>query len=145
MTRLSGWPSWSLCIALLIAISLTAFADQASEQATKLAGTNAREWVLKKFETFLGPGDRCSAGESYRFKVDHTVAISICVSGKVQTKTQQWSIQGVTASETHVLVGDKKYILKFWEDSKGEFMMLRTRGASTVEPTKDMIFQLAED
>ena len=145
MSQLSKWSSWFLCSALLIASSLTAFADQASEQATKLAGTKAREWVLNKFETFMGSEGGCKSGESYRFKVDHTVVISTCVSGKVQTQTQKWSIQSATASETHVLVGDKSYILKFWEDSKGQFMMLRTMGSSIDQPTKDMIFQLAED
>jgi hypothetical protein len=129
----------------MIASFSTAYADQASEQAAKLAGRKAKEWVLTKFETFMGAGDRCISGESYRFKVDHTVVISTCVSGKVQTETQQWSIQSATASETHVLVGDKSYILKFWEDSKGQFMMLRTMGSSIDQPTKDMIFRLGED
>jgi hypothetical protein len=145
VSRLSRWSPCFLCAALLLASSLHAFTDQASEQATKLAGAKAREWVLKKFETFMGPADRCKSGESYRFKVDHTVVISTCVSGKVQTETEQWSIQSSTASETHILVGDKSYLLKFWEDAKGQFMMLRTMGSSITDPTKDMIFQLAED
>ena|SRR5713101_10149513 len=47
-------------------------ATDTPEQVTrKLAGSNAREWVFKKWKTFLGAGDRCQQGESYRFTAQH--------------------------------------------------------------------------
>jgi hypothetical protein len=73
------------------------------------------------------------------------VVISSCVSGKIHNETRPWSIEIATASETHIKIGSNSYLLKFWEEPKGQFMMLRIVGTSIVDPTKDMIFQLAED
>lgn len=145
MPRLSRWFAYLVFLFLFATSSSKVFADQAADEAAKLTGTKAREWVFKKWETFMGPGDKCKSGESYRFKIDHSVVISNCVSGTVQTETQHWDIESATAAETHVKIGSKSYILKFWQESKGQFMMLRTMGQSIVDPTKDMVFQLSED
>ena len=66
----------------------------------------------------MEPGDKCRQGEKYRFKADHTVAISQCVNSQMQmqmqmqtqTQTQTWSIESADALETHIKVGDKSYI-----------------------------------
>jgi hypothetical protein len=139
------WLYALLCFAFVTSVGPSADADSASDQAAKLAGSHAREWVFKRWETMMGPGNRCKAGESYRFKADGSVAISSCVGGQTRTQTQPWAIESADALETHVKIGATSYILKFWENATGHFMMLRIMGQTQVDPTKDKIFQLAED
>lgn len=139
------WLYCLLCLFFVAAFPSYAHADPASDQAAKLAGTHAREWVFKKWETLMGPENRCKTGESYRFKADGSVTISSCVDGQTRTQTQPWAIESADALETHVKVGADSYILKFWDNVTGHFMMLRIMGQSKVDPTKDKIFQLAED
>lgn len=139
------WLNCFLCLVVVTAFGSCAYADPASDQAAKLAGTHAKEWVFKKWETLMGPGNRCKAGESYRFKADGSVVISSCVDGQTHTETQPWAIESADDLETHVKVGTTSYILKFWDNATGHFMMLRIMGQSKVDPTKDKIFQLAED
>src|SRR5580700_7582642 len=89
---------WSLgrCVLLgflvwFVPINVVA-GDTAEQVVRKLAGTHGKEWVFKKWETFLGPGNRCTKGESYRFTTDQHVTISRCVDGHIQSETKPWSI-----------------------------------------------------
>jgi len=132
-------------VALFLLFSFEAFADQASDQAAMLAGSQGREWVFKRWETLMGQGNRCLTGESYRFKTDHSVVITRCVAGQVERKTQAWGIESADALETHVKVGTTSYILKFWDERGKHCMMLRIIGQSKIEPTMDKIFQLEAD
>jgi hypothetical protein len=142
---LRRWLYGLVCFVFVTAVVPSAQADPASDQAAKLAGSHAKEWVFKKWETLMGPGNHCKSGESYRFKADGSVVISSCVNSQTQTQTQPWAIESADALETHVKVGTTSYILKFWDNSTGHFMMLRIMGQSKINPTKDKIFQLAED
>lgn len=99
MSRMRVCISGTLLFTLLTAFPGVASGDEAADQAAKLAGTRAKEWVFTKWETFLGPGNRCKAGQ-------------------VHTETQPWAIQSADQLETHVKVGNTSYILKFWDGSK---------------------------
>ena len=145
MSQLRRWLYCLSCFVFVIALGSRAFADQASDQAAKLAGSHAKEWVFKKWETLMGPGNRCKAGESYRFKADGSVIISNCVDGQTHNETLPWAIESADALETHVKVGNTSYVLKFWDNATGHFMMLRIMGQSKTDLTKDKIFQLAEE
>jgi hypothetical protein len=142
---LRRWLYALVCLAVVTVIVPAGHADPASDQAAKLAGPRAKEWVFRKWETLMGPGNHCKSGESYRFKADGSVIISSCINGQTQTQTQPWAIESADALETHVRVGTTSYLLKFWDNAAGHFMMFRTMGQSKVDPTKDKIFQLAED
>jgi hypothetical protein len=132
---------------ILICLScLSAFAADSADQVTKrLAGSRVREWVFTKWETFLGPGNQCKQGESYRFKIDHHVTISTCINGKVHNDVKRWTINTGDGMDTYLKIGDISYVLKFWDTPKGHFMALRTKPKTISEPTIDKIFQLEED
>jgi hypothetical protein len=134
-----------MLFALMLVLSSTAFGANSNDQLEeRLAGTEAREWVFQKFDTFMSAGKKCKKGESYRFKVDHTVNISRCVDGQLQDETMQWSIES-DAVETRLKLGSTFYILKFWNTPKGHFMMLRTKASTKTEETVDKTFRLAEE
>lgn len=134
-----------MLFALMLVFSSTALAANSKDELEKrLAGTQAREWVFQKFDTFMSAGKKCRRGESYRFKADHTVTISRCFAGEVQEETMQWSIEG-DALETRAKLGPTWYLLKFWDTRKGHFMMLRTKTFTKTEETVDKTFRLAED
>jgi hypothetical protein len=143
MTRLS----FRLLTSVLICLSYisASAADSPDHLAKQLAGASAREWVFKKFETFLGPGNQCKQGESYRFKTDHHVTISTCVNGRVHNEIKPWSIDVQDPLDPRLKIGDLSYILKFWDTSQGHFMALRTKPKTITEPTVDKTFQLEED
>jgi hypothetical protein len=128
----------------MLLFSVAMFGDSADQIAKQLAGKDAREWVFKRFETFMGSKNQCKQGESYRFKADHTVIISRCINGQVNDETQQWSIES-DQLETRLKLGDVRYILKFWDTPRGHFMMLRTKATTKTEKTVDKTFQLAEE
>src|SRR5580704_12101002 len=69
--------------------------DSPDKIEQRLAGSRGRDWVYKTVEMFMGPGNKCKQGESYRFKTDHTVVISQCVADQMHTDTQKWSIERV--------------------------------------------------
>lgn len=133
------WP-----ILLFVSSSTLFSADSADQIAKRLAGVESREWVFKRFETFMGAGNRCRQGESYRFKADHSVIISRCVNGEVHDETQQWSIE-TEELDTRLKIGGVDYVLKFWNTSQGHFMMLRKKSRTKIEPTWQKTFQLAEE
>jgi hypothetical protein len=131
---------------LLFLIGTVCFGQDTPDAVEKrLAGARGRDWVYKTVEMFMGPGNKCKQGESYRFKADHTVVISQCVSGLMHTDTQRWSIESVDPLETHVKVGGTSYILRFWDTPQAHFMALRTKAFDKTQPTIDKTFQLAED
>jgi hypothetical protein len=133
-------------ICLLFMLSSVCSAQDTTEQIEKrLAGPRGRDWVYKTVEMFMGPGNKCKQGESYRFKADHSLVISQCVSGVMHTDTQKWSIESVDALETHVKVGNTSYILRFWDTPQAHFMALRTKSFDKTRPTIDKTFQLAEE
>jgi hypothetical protein len=140
------WTFGVLCLALFgsIVVSINSHADSADEMEKRLAGAHAREWVFKKFETYMGAGNKCKQGESYRFKADHTVTISRCVNGEIHDEAETWSIES-DQLETRLAIGTDHYILKFSDDNKGHFMLLRTKPRIKTEATTDKIFQLAAD
>jgi hypothetical protein len=138
----------SVVVALcsLLVVSHICFAQDTPDQVEKrLAGTHGRDWVFKTVEMFMGPANKCKQGESYRFKADHSVVISQCVSGVMHTDTQKWSIESVDPLETHAKVGATSYILRFWDTPRAHFMALRTKTIDRAKPTLDKIFQLAEE
>lgn len=144
MSRLLAVISSLILSGLIIASSFSARAQSADEMEKQLAGTHAREWVFKKFETYMSSGQKCKQGESYRFKTDHTVTISRCIDGETRDETEHWSIES-DQLETRLTIGSAHYILKFWDSGRGHFMVLRTKATTKTEPTKDKTFQLAED
>ncbi len=131
---LSGW----------IVASLNSYPDIAEQMEKQLAGTHGREWVLKAFTSYLGPGDKCKEGESYRFKTDHTVTISRCINGEIHDETETWLIES-DQLETRLTVGSAHYILKFSDKGKAHFMTLRKKATTKTERTEDKKFRLAED
>jgi hypothetical protein len=133
-----------LVLAVWILVSPNAYADSAEQMEKQLAGAQAREWVLKAFTSYLGPGDKCKSGESYRFKVDHTVTVSRCIKGEIHDETQTWSIE-TDQLETRLTLGSTHYILKFSDKGKAHFMTLRKKATIKTEKTEDMTFRLAED
>jgi hypothetical protein len=134
-----------MLFALMLVLSSTAFGANSNDQLEeRLAGTEAREWVFQKFDTFMSAGKKCKKGESYRFNADHTVNISRCFDGQVQDETMQWSIES-DAVETRLKLDSTFYILKFWNTRKGHFMMLRTKASTKTEETVDKTFRLAEE
>jgi hypothetical protein len=125
--------------------STLAATDPAQEITKQLAGSDARKWVFAKFDTFMS-AKRCKHGETYLFTVQHFVTISSCgVDGRVHDEIKQWSIETQDPRETRVKIGDEWYVLIFWKTTKEQFMALRTKGNSKVEPTVDKEFRLAED
>jgi hypothetical protein len=131
---------------LLLLLSAVCPAQETSDQIVKrLAGTHGRDWIFTAAETFMGPGNKCKKGESYRFKADGTVVISQCISGQMQTDAEKWSIESVDALETHVKVGATSYILRFWDTPEGHFMALRTKAKDKTGKTIDKKFLLAEE
>jgi hypothetical protein len=135
---------WLPCLLILMSTVSTA-QDTTGQIEKKLAGSKGHDWIYEKIVMFLGPGDKCKQGERYRFKADHTVVISKCVDSKLQSSTQNWSIQSVDALETHIDVAGTSYILIFWDNSNGHFMLLRTKSDVKVGATIDKQFQLAEE
>jgi hypothetical protein len=133
---------FSLCGSVLF--SLNCYADSAEQMEKRLTGTHAREWIFQKFETYMGAGNKCKQGESYRFKTDHTVIVSRCLNGEIHDQTETWSIES-DRLETRITVGDAHYILIFSDTNQGHFMLLRTKPTTKTEPTTDKRFQLAED
>jgi hypothetical protein len=119
--------------------------DTQGQVERRLAGARGRDWVYKTVETFMGPGNKCKQGESYRFKADHTVVITQCISGSMHSDTQKWSIESIDPLETHVKVGATSYILRFWDTPQAHFMALRTKAFDKTQPTIDKTFQLAEE
>jgi hypothetical protein len=119
--------------------------DTAAQIEARLAGSHGRDWIYQKVVMFMGPGDKCRQGEKYRFKADHTAVISQCVNSQMHTQTETWSIESVDPLETHIKVGDKSYILRFWDSSGNHFMALRTKAMTKGDETVDKEFQLAED
>jgi len=131
--------------ALMLVFSSAALGANSTDQLEKqLAGTQAREWVFQKFDTYMSAGKKCKQGESYRFKADHSVTISRCADGQAQEETMQWSIDS-DPLETRLKLGSRSYILKFWNTPKGHFMMLRTKATTKAEETVDKTFRLAEE
>src|SRR5258708_35391973 len=125
---MSRLPYFVLCSIFCgwIVLSVSSYADSAEQMEKQLAGTHGREWVLKAFTSYLGPGDKCKEGESYRFKTDRTVTISRCINGEIQDETQTWSIER-DQLETRLTVGSVHYILKFSDKGKAHFMTLRKK------------------
>jgi hypothetical protein len=119
--------------------------DSLNQVAKQLAGTRGREWIFVKFETFMGVGNHCKQGESYRFKANHQVTISRCVNGQVQNQTVDWTISSEDALDTWIRIGDDSYLLKFWETAQGHFMALRQRPDVKTKFVVDKTFHLAED
>jgi hypothetical protein len=138
---------WSVLLGFLFCLTpWTSVARVTADQvAKKLAGPHGHEWVFQKWETFLGPGNRCKRGESYRFTPDHQVTISTCVEGHVQTETKPWSIDLQDPPDTKLKIGDTLYLLILWDSPEGHFMILRTKPPVKTEPTVDKKFQLQED
>ncbi len=138
---------WSVLLGLLFCLTPwnSAARDTADQIAKKLAGTHGQEWIFQKWETFLGPGNRCKGGESYRFTTDHQVTVSTCVEGHVKTETKPWSIDLQAAPDIKLKIGDTLYVLILWDSHDGHFMILRTKPPVKTEPTVDKKFQLQED
>ena len=135
---------FALCFFVLSNASSLA-QNTTAQVESQLAGRHGRDWVYKKIVGFMGPGEKCEQGEKYRFKADHTLVISRCVDSRMQTETQDWSIESVDALETHIKVGNSSYILRFWDTPKGHFMALRTKAIDKTQETIDKEFQLAEE
>jgi hypothetical protein len=135
------------CISVFIFLgAVGTVATDTPEQVTrKLAGSNAREWVFKKWKTFLGAGDRCQQGESYRFTAQHRVTISTCPDGHVHKETKNWSIDTHDALDTIITIGDTSFVLVFWENKDGHFMMLRTKPKVKTDRVVQKEFQLDEE
>jgi hypothetical protein len=119
--------------------------EAADRIVKKLTGSKGREWTFKKWEMFMGPGNRCTQGASYRFTADHQVKISSCVDGHVKTETKPWSLDAGSPLDTKLTIGDSSYVLLFWDKEQGHFMTLRTKPADKTKETVDMEFQLQED
>jgi hypothetical protein len=135
----------TMSLVLLLALGSPLFGANSHDQLEeRLAGAEAREWVFQKVETVMSASKECKKGERYRFNADHTVNISGCFNGQLQDETMQWSIES-DAVETRLKLGPTFYILKFWDNRKGHFMMLRTKASTKTEQTVDKIFRLAED
>jgi hypothetical protein len=113
--------------------------------AKKLAGTQSHEWVFQRWETFMGPGNRCKQGESYRFTRDHQVMISTCIEGHVKTETKPWSLDTQDPMEAKIQIGETSYVLIFWDKKGGHFMTLRTKPIAKTDKTVDKDFQLLEE
>jgi hypothetical protein len=120
-------------------------ADSSDHIVKQLCGTRAREWVFKRLDSFLGPGNKCTQGETYRFSIKHDVTITTCVNGEIHTETKQWSIDTADPLDTHITVGDISYILLFEDSSQGHFMILRTKSTIKTHPTVDKRFQLGAE
>jgi len=127
-----------------IMVSVNSYADSAEQMEKRLAGTHSREWIFKRFETYMGAANKCKQGESYRFKTDHTVTVSQCLNGEIHDEIEPWSIES-DQLETRLTIGARHYILKFSDTDKGHFMVLRTKPTTKTEPKTDKTFQLAED
>lgn len=139
-------PLFVLCLTLALFRGLDAFAaGSADEIAKQLAGTRSREWVFIKFETFMGPGNHCKAGESYRFNVDHHVTISKCVNGQVHDEVMEWSIPSQDAMDTWIKVGNDSFLLILWDTPHGHFMALRTKPNVKAVSVVDKTFHREEN
>jgi hypothetical protein len=142
--RLIRW--WIALGFLFCSVVFTAVGQDTEDQiAHKLVGTHGRDWVLTKWETFLGPGNRCKKGQSYRFSRDYHVAISACVDGHIQAQTKMWSLDLNDPLDTKLKIGDTWYILIFSDRPEGHFMTLRTKPRVKTEETVDRQFELQED
>lgn len=135
---------WVLLLVFSLLPNSSMFGADLDSAEKQLAGTQAREWILKRWVPFMGAGKRCKQGESYRFRADHTVTISNCVDGVVHDETEQWSIEG-NELDTRLTVGVHHYFLKFWQTSKGHFMMLQDRPHTMRKRTTEMIFERAQE
>ena len=145
MSRSFRVPIVSVVCYLTLACAGSLAQDTAAQIENRLAGTHGRDWIYQKVVMFMGPGENCKQGEKYRFKADHTVAISRCVDKQMHTETQNWSIESADALETHIRVGGSSFILRFWDMPNGHFMALRTKATDKTQPTTDKEFQLAEE
>lgn len=120
-------------------------ADSPQQIVKRLCGTRSREWVFKRLDTFLGPGNRCRQGETYRFDVHNHVIITTCVNGEIRTETKDWAIYTTDPLDTYIKIGDVSYILLFEDSAQGHFMILRTKSAIKTQPTVDKRFQLGDE
>lgn len=146
MSRLWCYSLGFTGLVLICFYSIGAFAAAPGDQAAKqLAGTRAREWVYKRFETFMGAGNKCKQGESYRFAVDQRVTIETCVDGEVHTQIKRWSIDASDPLDVLLAIGDTSYVLLFQDSAQGHFMILRTKPKTKLEPVVDKNFRLAEE
>jgi hypothetical protein len=136
---------WAVGFVVCSIISTAVGQDTEDQIAQKLMGTHGRDWVLTKWETFLGPENRCKKGQSYRFSRDHHVTTSACVDGHIQTETKTWSLDLQDALDTRLKIGDTSYILIFSDTPEGHFMTLRTKPRVKTEETVDRKFQLQEE
>jgi hypothetical protein len=134
----------ALVILSLFVSPIASTADSADQIVKHLCGTQSREWVFERLDPFLGPGNRCKQGETYRFYVKHHLTITTCVNGEIHTETKEWVIDTTDPLDTRLKIGDVSYILLFEDSSQGHFMILRTKSTIKTQPTVDKRFQLGE-
>jgi hypothetical protein len=129
---------------LILLISLFGPAQQDTSTLKQLVGTAEKEWVYERFEQYMGDKNRCKKGVSWRFHRDGKLTIKKCQGERTVTEAKQWVIERLSELDVLLKVDNKEFLILFGpalaRGNRKEKMILRTRGGSKVEPTKDLVF-----
>jgi hypothetical protein len=113
-----------LTVVLTQSAALAQISD--AQVAQRLSGGASRKWVLTKVVGFMGPGTRCTSGETYTFFANGTVRHDLCASGSMGETALTWHVLSQANDENVVEMGGKRYEVRFREDSQTVYARLRT-------------------
>ena len=108
-----------------VLVSLLAFGAQTaavaqmadSQVAQQMTGGSSRKWIATPLAGFLGPGSRCSSGNTFTFFSNHTGRHDQCVGGTVKETNLTWRVLPQANEENVVEIGEQKYEIRFSEDA----------------------------
>lgn len=118
--------------------------DRTGNAFELLTGGDEREWVLERFESFLGEG-RCQQGQRYVFRADGTLLIERCVEGQVERTASAWQIGPDEDQDLALLIDGAVHQIRFRRREGGLELLLRRKADEKVEFTEDRILTWLEE
>jgi hypothetical protein len=118
--------------------------DRTGNALELLTGGDEREWVLERFESFLGEG-RCQQGQRYVFRADGTLLLERCVEGQVERTESAWKTGPDEGQDLALLIDGAAHQIRFRRREGGLELLLRRKADEKVEFTEDRILTWLEE
>ncbi|MEL7481748.1 MAG: hypothetical protein AAGJ29_09300 [Pseudomonadota bacterium] len=128
----------SCVVAVLFGLANSAFAqidhattDSDSIRVVEDSLVRDGEWVLERWETFMGSSTDCRGGFSYQFKEDGQLTIRECIDSRTVTTPATWAIESdgvanlISLSDRAyeiVSVGEDTLVLRRQDEDSGKLV-----------------------
>lgn len=99
------------------------------------------EWVLERWETFMGSSTDCKAGMSYVFAAPDDLTIKECIDQETVTSQSGWSVDGTQSGAAITLDGARYGVADMNED----MIILVRRDGATGEVVEELELVFLED